>query len=481
MLVGSTLALGDKIFNQEYKIVQFDNEILREYDIRGIINKNLTVNTAYTLGIKFGNIVYNETPNRRIAVGYDGRLTSFSLTQALIKGLIQSGIDVTTIGLCPTPMLYFAIHHLNMDSGIMVTGSHNPAEYNGFKMVLNNKPFYSTKIKELRSNSEYDNNTKNLKKGNFTELNILDEYVVRILRDININKKLKIAWDPGNGSVGISINKVLNNLKNVENIIINDIVDGNFPNHHPDPTDPKNLIQIQKIVKDNKCDVGLAFDGDGDRLGIIDNNSNIIWADRYMIILVEEISKYYKNASIIMDVKSSMVFFEEVTKMGCKPVMCKTGHSIIKDKMKELNSPLSGEMSGHVMYKDNFYGYDDAMYVALRFLQVLSKKDQSLSKIMERYPKTYSTPETRFEVDETRKFSIVEEISDRLSKKNVKILDIDGVRVENKDGWWAIRASNTQNALTVRAEAVNLTILKKMTQNIENELKLSGVDFKFSF
>ena len=473
--------MEDSNLSNEYKIIKFDDEILREYDIRGIVNKNLTVDTAFTLGIKFGNIVFNETPNKRIVVGYDGRLTSFSLAHALIQGLIQSSVSVTTIGLCPTPMLYFAIHHLNIGAGIMVTGSHNPSEYNGFKMVLNNEPFYSKKIKDLQNNYKYDSDEKKMSNGTLSELNILDEYVKRILKDIKINKKLKIAWDPGNGSTGVTIKKVLSKLENSENILINDEVDGNFPNHHPDPTVPKNLVQIQKIVKDNYCDVGLAFDGDGDRLGIVDNKSNIIWADRYMIILAEEISKYYKNAPIIMDVKSSNVFFEEVIKMGCKPVMSKTGHSIIKDKMKELNSPLSGEMSGHIMYKDNFYGYDDAMYVALRFLQILSNKNQSLSKIMEQYPKTYSTPETRFEVDEKRKFSIVQEISNRLSRKNVKVLNIDGVRVENENGWWAIRASNTQNALTVRAEALSSAILKEMKQNIEKELKQSGIDFKFSF
>ena len=241
--------MEDNNFNNEYKIIKFDNEILREYDIRGIVNKNLTLDTAFTLGIKFGNIVYKETPNKRIAVGYDGRLTSFSLAQALIKGLIQSCVNVTTIGLCPTPMLYFAIHHLNMDAGIMVTGSHNPAEYNGFKMVLNNEPFYSKKIKDLQNNNEFDSDDKKFSDGTLSELNILDEYVKRILRDIKINKKLKVAWDPGNGSIGVTINKVLSNLENSENILINDEVDGNFPNHHPDPTVPKNLVQFKKLLK----------------------------------------------------------------------------------------------------------------------------------------------------------------------------------------------------------------------------------------
>tara|TARA_Y100000590_G_scaffold105554_1_gene120096 strand:- start:8039 stop:9454 length:1416 start_codon:yes stop_codon:yes gene_type:complete len=469
--------LEDKINKDTLKIETFNDEILREYDIRGLVGKNLTKNTAYSIGIKFGSIVYKNTKDKKIVVGYDGRPSSKQLQEALCHGLTESGLSVILIGLCPTPMLYFATFNLKIEAGIMVTGSHNPSEYNGFKMVLNYKPFYSTRIKDLQKNIDLKNNKE---KGNFVEYNILENYVHRVLENININKKLKVAWDPGNGTIGVTIKKVLENLDNVESFLINDVVDGTFPNHHPDPTIPKNLIQIQNLVKEKNCDVGLAFDGDGDRLGIIDNQSNIIWADRYMILLTEEISKLYNNPSIIMDVKSSKVFFDEVRKMNCNPVMYKTGHSVIKDKMEEIDSPLSGEMSGHIMYKDNFYGYDDAMYVALRFLQILSKKNESLSVIMNTFPKTASTPETRFDVDESRKFKIIEEIKDRLSNMNLKVVNIDGVRVENDNGWWGIRASNTQNALTVRAEAINDNYLLKMKENIENQLKLSGVNFKFS-
>ena len=471
-MVGSILALED---NNIFNFKDFDNEILREYDIRGTVNDNLSVDTAYTLGIKFGSLI-NANNKKKIVVGYDGRFTSPSLEKALTRGLVESGLNVTLIGLCPTPMLYFAIHFLDMDAGIMITGSHNPPEYNGFKIVLDKRPFYSKKIKELQNVKYYLNPNKGIIKN----YNILEHYVERITKNINIQKKLKIAWDTGNGAAGITIKKILEKIKNTENIIINDAVDGSFPSHHPDPTVPKNLIQIQNIVKENNCDIGLAFDGDGDRLGIVDNKTNIVWADKYMILLVEEISKLYKHPPIIMDVKSSKVFFDEIAKMGCQPIMYKTGHSVIKDKMEDLKSPLSGEMSGHVMYKDDFFGFDDAMYVALRFIQILSRKNETLSDIMSKYPKTYSTPETRFNVNESRKFKIVEEILERLSSRNLKVISIDGIRVETKNGWWGIRASNTENALTVRAESVHESELDNMKKNIEYELKLSGVEFKFS-
>lgn len=464
---------------KNYKIEILDSEILREYDIRGIVGKNLKENTAYTIGRTFGSIVYANKKEKKIVVGYDGRLTSKLLHDALCQGLIESGLEVFSIGLCPTPMLYFAIYNLSLNSGIMVTGSHNPSEYNGFKMVLNKEPFYSTQIQELQKIAK--KGQLKTKIGKLKNIDILSKYINRILTNIKLNKELKIAWDPGNGAVGVTIKKVIKNLNNCQHYLINEKVDGNFPNHHPDPTVLENLKQIQELVKKNNCDVGLAFDGDGDRLGIIDNKGGTIWADQYMIILAEEISKIYPGAPIIMDVKSSKVFFEQIKRIGCKPVMSKTGHSVIKHKMKEINSPLSGEMSGHVMYKDDFFGFDDAMYVALRFLRILSHNKLSLNKIISQYPKTYSTPETRFDVSEERKFAIVEEIKKRLLYSNVKVISIDGVRVESKKGWWGIRASNTQNALTVRAEALDKDSLKEMIKKIENELKLSGVNFKFSF
>ena len=461
----------------KFSLENFNPEVLREYDIRGIVNKNLTINTAYTIGRTFGHITKNKYQEKSIAVGYDGRLTSPILHEALCKGLMESGNNIINIGIGPTPMLYFAHYHLNTSAAIMVTGSHNPPEYNGFKLVLNKNSFYSDQIKLLQTLVNDSNLSKG--KGEIEKINIKEEYVRRNLQNINFKKKLKVAWDIGNGAMGAVIDIFSSHMQNIENIIINKEVDGNFPNHHPDPTVPKNMLQLIEAVKENKCDVGLAFDGDGDRLGVIDDTGKIIWADQYMILLAKEISSLYKNPKIIMDVKCSKVFFDEVKKFNCDPIMYQTGHSPIKKKMKEVNSPLSGEMSGHVCYGDDFYGYDDAMYVALRLLRILSLEKESLSNLIKRYPQTVSTPETRIDVDEKRKFRIIEEIKKRLINTDDEIIDIDGVRIQNKLGWFLIRASNTQNQLTCRAEAADKESLVSLTNLIEEQLLLSGVTYNF--
>ena len=462
----------------KYKIEEFDPEILREYDIRGIVNKNITENTAYTIGRVFGYVVNEKLASNNIALGYDGRLTSPKLHEALSLGLIDSGAHVKSIGVCPTPMLYFADYYLNTDAAIMITGSHNPSEYNGFKMVVNKQSFFSENIQKFQSIIK--NAKLEKKEGSFKEINIINSYVDRILKNISLKKKLKISWDIGNGAMGVVINKLVSKLKNTENILLNQEVDGNFPNHHPDPTVPKNMLQLIDSVRKNKCDIGLAFDGDGDRLGVVDNDGNIVWADQYMLVLCSEISNLYKNPKIIMDVKCSKVFFEEAKKLGCQPIMERTGHSPIKEKMKDIESPLSGEMSGHVCYGDDFYGFDDAMYVSLRLLRILSNNELNLQEIINKFPKTFSTLETRFDVNETKKFKIIEEIKERIKKLEGKIIDIDGIRVENNAGWFLMRASNTQNQLTCRAESTSQEGLKSLIAIIENQLSLSGVDYKFT-
>ena len=467
------------VLENKFSLEKFDPSVLREYDIRGIVNKDLTENTAYTIGRTFGHIVCSKFKKRNVVVGYDGRLTSVRLNHALCSGLIESGTNVISLGMGPTPMTYFAHYFLESDAAIMVTGSHNPSEYNGFKMVLNKHSFYAEDIQNLQELSLNPNiSTGN---GSFKKVNLLDEYVKRNLKNIDFNKKLKIAWDIGNGSMGAVIDMFVNKLKAAEHLVINKEVDGTFPNHHPDPTVPKNMEQLIKVVLDNKCDIGLAFDGDGDRLGVVDNKGNIIWADQYMLLLTKEISTLYTNPKIIMDVKCSKVFFEEAKKFDCEPIMFRTGHSPIKDKMKELNSPLSGEMSGHICYKDDFYGYDDAMYVALRLLRIISREERSLYDIMSAFPKTLTIPETRFDVDEIRKFKIIDEIKDRLKNVDGQVINIDGVRVENSLGWFLIRASNTQNQLTCRAEAYNKEDLIKLLNLVEEQLKLSGVEFNFNY
>ena len=461
-----------------FSLENFKPEVLREYDIRGIVDKNLTNNTAYSIGRTFGHTVCSEFANKKIAVGYDGRLSSPKLHNALCIGLAESGANVYSIGVCPTPMSYFANYHLSTDASVMVTGSHNPPEYNGFKMVLNKNSFYADNIQKLQSLINNNNLIKS--KGKIFDIDIKKDYVNRNLKNIVLNKNLKIAWDIGNGSMGCVIDQFIEKIDNAEHIVINKEVDGRFPNHHPDPTVPKNMEQLIDTVLSNKCDIGLAFDGDGDRLGVVDNKGKIVWPDQYMLLLSKEISKLYNNPKIIMDVKCSKVFFDEVKKYNCEPIMFRTGHSPIKEKMKEIKSPLSGEMSGHVCYSDDFYGYDDAMYVGLRLLRVLSNEKLLLNQLIDQYPQTVSTPEIRIDVEETRKFEIMKEIKDRVKVPNGEIIDIDGIRIQNDIGWLLIRASNTQNQLTCRAEALNDQDLLKLMKIIEFELKKSGVDFTFS-
>ncbi len=461
-----------------YNLEQFDPEVLREYDIRGIVDKNLTVNTAYTIGRTFGHVVCSQSSSKTIVVGYDGRLDSPKLHKVLCIGLVDSGMQVTSIGLCSTPMIYFAHNHLKTDAAIMVTGSHNPPQYNGFKMVLHHHSFFADKIKMLQ---ELTGSKKLIQdKGSLKSIDIANQYVKRNLKNIHFEKKLKIAWDIGNGAVGVVIKNFFEKLSNADHVVINEKVDGRFPNHHPDPTIPENMQQLIKTVQNQKCDVGFAFDGDGDRLGVVDNAGKIIWADQYMILLAKEIASLYTEAKIILDVKCSKVLFDEVKKFGCKPIMYRTGHSPIKEKMKKENSPLSGEMSGHVCYADDFYGYDDAVYVALRLLRILSKEKHSLNDLISQYPKTISTTETRFDVEEIRKFQIVDEIKQRLKNFKGEIINIDGIRVQNEKGWFLIRASNTQNQLTCRAEALNKEDLLSFTNLIEEQLKMSGVNFSFN-
>jgi len=461
-----------------FTLEKFSPEVLREYDIRGIVDKNLTANTAYSIGRTFGHIVCSKFSKKKIAVGYDGRLTSPSLHHALCNGLLESGANVFSIGMCPTPMTYFAHYYLQTDAVVIVTGSHNPTEYNGFKMVLDKHSFFADDIQNLQSLIE--SNIISEKKGEFLKVDISSEYVNRNLQNIHLSKKMKIAWDIGNGSVGSVIDMFTRQLSKAEHIVINKEVDGTFPNHHPDPTVEENMKQLIETVISNSCDIGLAFDGDGDRLGVVDNKGQIIWPDQYMLLLAKEISNLYQNPKIIMDVKSSKVFFDEVKKFNCDPIMFKTGHSPIKEKMKEINSPLSGEMSGHVCYADDFYGYDDAIYVGLRLLRILSNEDFSLNQLIQTYPKTISTPETRIDVDEIRKFKIVDEIIYRLKNIDGEVITIDGIRVQNDKGWFLIRASNTQNQLTCRAEALNKDDLLNLTNIIEKQLKMSGVEFEFS-
>jgi len=449
---------------------RFNPTILREYDIRGVVGKTLFEADARAIGRAFATLV-GEKGGRRIAVGYDGRLSSPTLEAALVEGAVAAGIDV--VGLGPTPMLYYAVMTLEVDGGIQITGSHNPPDYNGFKMMLGKKSFFGEDIQRLGRlalDGKFASGT-----GGASERFVLDDYVARIARDYDGKKKLKIAWDAGNGATGEALVKLVQRLPG-EHILLNETIDGNFPAHHPDPTEAKNLVQLQDAVAKHRCDLGIAFDGDGDRIGVIDGKGRILWGDQFMVVLAEDVVARQPGATIIADVKASQVLFDEIERMGGKPLMWRTGHSLIKTKMAEIKAPLAGEMSGHIFFADRYYGYDDALYAAIRLLSIVARSEKTLADMRDRLPHVVNTPELRFSCSEERKFAIVDEVRARLKEAGAAMSDIDGVRVKTADGWWLLRASNTQDVLVARAEAKSDEGLQRLKMLLADQLKRSGIE-----
>ena len=450
---------------------KFDSTILREYDIRGIVGGTLHVADARAIGRTFGTLVRRKG-GKRVALGYDGRLSSPELAAACIDGLTSSGVDVVRIGLVSTPMLYFAVWHLEANGGIMITGSHNPPDYNGFKMMMGKKSFFGADIQALGAmagKADWESG-----QGKVEEQNVLADYAARLLKDVQPGKKLKVAWDTGNGAVGVSIRAVVDKLPG-EHFILNEKVDGTFPSHHPDPTVPKNLEQLVAEVKRKGCDLGIAFDGDGDRIGAVDGKGRILWGDQLLILRARDVLKTRPGATIIADVKASQALFDEIVRAGGTPLMWKTGHSLIKTKMAELKAPLAGEMSGHIFFADTFYGFDDALYCGLRLLNIVANARESLAAMRDKLPQLVNTPELRFDCPEDRKFKIVEEVKARLKQAGAKVNDIDGVRVSTPDGWWLLRASNTQAVLVARCESANEEGLERLKGDLRAALAASGV------
>ena len=450
----------------------FDPSILREYDIRGIVGTTVHPADARAIGRTLGTLVRRKG-GKRVALGYDGRLSSPELAAACIDGLTSAGIDVTNIGLAATPMLYFAVYHLDADGGIMITGSHNPPDYNGFKMMMGKKSFFGADIQTLgamAAKADWESG-----EGKAEKQDILAAYAARLLRDVKPGKKLKVVWDTGNGAVGVSIRAVVSKLPG-ENFVLNEKVDGTFPAHHPDPTVPKNLEQLIAEVKKRGCDLGIAFDGDGDRIGAVDGKGRILWGDQLLVLWSRDVLKTHPGATIIADVKASQVLFDEIAKAGGRPLMYKTGHSLIKSKMAEMGAPLAGEMSGHVFFADTFYGFDDALYCGLRLLNIVANSDQSLADMRDGLPQPINTPELRFDCPDADKFRIVEEVKARLLKAGATLSDIDGVRVSTKDGWWLLRASNTQPVLVARCEAADEAGLERLKADLKSALAACGVE-----
>lgn len=448
----------------------FHPTLLREYDMRGVVGDTLHTADAFAIGRSFGTIV-RRSGGSRVAIGYDGRLSSPSLAEALSDGLRASGCDVVNIGQAPTPMLYFATHHLSADGGIEVTGSHNPPDYNGFKFVLGGAPFYGDQIKALGSMAAAADWQDGA--GAAENVDILDAYVDRLLAGYD-GPALRIGWDAGNGAAGPVVEALVRRLPG-EHFTLFTQVDGHFPNHHPDPTEEKNLADLRALVADKQLDFGLAFDGDGDRIGAIDGEGRVIWGDQLLQIFAEMVLKDCPGAPIIADVKASRALFERVAALGGQPVMWKTGHSLIKSKMKEIGAPLAGEMSGHIFFAHQYYGFDDALYAAVQLLQAPRILGRSVSEMRGAMAPMVNTPELRFQVDEARKFAVVDEVLDRLRAAGANVDRTDGARVTQGSGWWLLRASNTQDVLVARAEAADAAGLAELVAEIDAQLAASGI------
>jgi len=449
---------------------QFNATILREYDIRGIVGDTLTEADAYALGRTYAALARDEGA-RRIAVGRDGRTHSGMLEAALIRGLNEGGIDAVQIGMGPSPMLYFATHYLDVDGGVQVTGSHNPADYNGFKLLLNGRSVFGEEIQGIGRRAAAGDWSQG--DGSIEEVDIREAYIDRLLEGFS-GKPFRIGWDAGNGAAGPILDRLVARLPGQHFAIFTE-VDGRFPNHHPDPTVEKNLDDLKRLVADKQLDFGIAFDGDGDRIGAVDGKGRVIWGDQLLMILAEAVLREVPGSTIIADVKASQTLFDRVAEFGGKPLMWKTGHSLIKSKMKETGAPLAGEMSGHIFFKHRWYGFDDALYAAVRLIEAVSASGKTLTELKDAMPQAVATPEMRFQVDEARKFAIVDEVRERLSSDGAKVDATDGVRVSTADGWWLLRASNTQDVLVARAEAADQAGVERLMAQIDAQLARSGV------
>ena len=443
-----------------------NENIFREYDIRGIVGQDLTDETVAILGKAIGTF-FRQNGARRIAVGYDARESGTRFRDLLVKGFNETGCDAVLIGRVPTPVLYHTVFTKDVDGGVMITGSHNPPEYNGFKICLGKQTLFGSQIQEIKQTALSGKFSDRI--GTSENIKVLEDYERDILSKIDLgSRKLKAVIDAGNGMGGVTGVPVYEKL-DVELVKLFIEPDSNFPNHHPDPTVTENLQDTIKAVVENKADLGIAFDGDGDRIGIVDENGRIIWGDELMVLLSREVLKEKPNATIIAEVKCSQNLFDDIEKHGGKPLMWKAGHSLIKAKMKETNAALAGEMSGHIFFADRFYGFDDATYAGARVLEILSKTDKTLSELLSDLPETFSTPELRVDCADERKFEIVQKIADEFKQTN-EVITIDGARILFENGWGLVRASNTQAILVLRFEADSEESLKKIQEIVEKRV-----------
>ena len=443
-----------------------NRNIFREYDIRGIVGEHLTADTVAVLGRAIGTF-FSQNKAKRIAIGYDARVSSPEFCKLLTDGFNASGCDVVLIGMVPTPVLYHTVYTKNVDGGVMITGSHNPPDHNGFKICLGKATLFGSQIQEIKEIAlSLDFAVGN---GNVETIEVLDDYCRDIVSGISLgNRKLKAVVDAGNGMGGVTGVPVYREL-GVELVELFTEPDSSFPNHHPDPTVTENLEDTIRAVRESGADIGIAFDGDGDRIGVVDETGRIIWGDELMVLLSRSVLAELPGSTIIAEVKCSQNLFDDIEKHGGKPLMWKAGHSIIKAKMKETGAALAGEMSGHIFFADRFYGFDDATYAGARVLEILSKTDKPLSELLSDLPRTYSTPELRIECSDETKFDIVAQIAEYFARDH-DVITIDGARILFEHGWGLVRASNTQAILVLRFEADSDEHLKQIRQTVESKV-----------
>jgi len=444
-----------------------NKEIFREYDIRGNVEKDLTDDVVRNIGRAFAAYMA-DNGKKAVSIARDCRLSSEHYRDLMVETIVESGLDVTDLGLVPTPLFYFSLFNLDVEGGIMITGSHNPPEMNGFKVAVGKWTIFGSQIQDIRKIIEEGRFIQG--KGSYREYkNIVSDYYAFLRTRIKLNKKSKIVIDAGNGTGGAVAVPIMREMGQ-EVIELFCDMDGHFPNHFPDPTVEKNLVTLQETVLEQKAHVGIGYDGDADRIGIIDERANIIWGDYLMIIFARDILKEKKGAYFVSEVKCSQNLFDDIEKHGGKPVMWKAGHSLIKQKMKELGALMGGEMSGHIFFADKFFGYDDAIYASLRFLEIMEKDDRPVSEFLSDLPKMYSTPEIRTDCPDSVKFEVVRKLTEYYKTK-FKVIDTDGVRAIFEDGWGLVRSSNTQPILVLRFEATSEEALKRIQKMVMKDLE----------
>ena len=452
--------------------MEISASIFKAYDIRGIVDKELTPEVVRDIGQAIGSESIDKG-ERGVAVGRDGRLSGMMLMDSLKAGLIESGCHVIDVGMVPTPLVYFSTYTKGATSGVMITGSHNPPEYNGFKIMIAGETLSSNRIQDLYKriiNQDYSSGA-----GSSMSVNIDDDYITTVSNDIKLEKQLSIVVDCGNGVAGNIAPKLFEAL-GVKVSKLFCLVDGRFPNHHPDPSKLENLQDLIKEVLETGADMGFAFDGDGDRLGLIDNKGNVIWADRQMILYARDILGRNTGAKIVFDVKCSSLLPKDIAEHGGEPVMSRTGHSFIKAKLKETGAELGGEMSGHIFFKERWYGFDDALYTGARLLEILSKTDKTCAQVFAELPDSINTPEINIHFEKQgQQFEVMEKLTKTVDFPGAEITTIDGVRVDYNNGWGLVRPSNTTPCLVLRFEASNENLLKKIQKDFKNWLKLNQI------